>query len=84
MTGTPRCAILAFAVLRVWPSGKAKASQAFIRGFESRHPLQAYYAVLSNGVFHMGRRNVYAPTLLLRTTDHHNHSTRFAFLFRSW
>ena len=25
---------------RVWPSGKAKASQAFIRGFESRNPLQ--------------------------------------------
>lgn len=25
--------------MRVWPSGKAKASQAFIRGFESRHPL---------------------------------------------
>ena len=33
------CAILFDAYMRVWPSGKAKASQAFIRGFESRHPL---------------------------------------------
>lgn len=37
-----RCAILSNAFMRVWPSGKAKASQAFIRGFESRHPLQVY------------------------------------------
>lgn len=36
------CAILFDAYMRVWPSGKAKASQAFIRGFESRHPLQVY------------------------------------------
>lgn len=33
------CAILFDAYMRVWPSGKAKASQAFIRGFEPRHPL---------------------------------------------
>ena len=25
--------------MRVWPSGKASASQADIHGFESRHPL---------------------------------------------
>lgn len=37
-----RCAILSNTFMRVWPSGKAKASQAFIRGFESRHPLQVY------------------------------------------
>lgn len=27
-------------IMRVWPSGKALASQANIHGFESRHPLK--------------------------------------------
>ena len=34
--------VLTFRDTRVLPSGKAPASQAGIRGFESRHPLQRY------------------------------------------
>lgn len=32
--------VLALGLARVSPSGKARASQARMRGFESRHPLQ--------------------------------------------
>ena len=44
-----RCAILSNAFMRVWPSGKAKASQAFIRGFESRYPLHRTFRMPSFG-----------------------------------
>ena len=51
LRGVFTTAVLLFLAMRVSPSGKARASQARIRGFESRHPLQRTHHGLFRGRF---------------------------------